>query len=86
METRNASFARNMSANYELYRAKDYIGNLFIGKVRFKQEYTEVRCRVVFRSKICSPKHGDCEVKVSSQSTKFEFNVFCIIHLNGHNF
>ena len=24
--------------------------------------------------------------KVSSQSRKFEFNVFSIIHLNGHNF
>ena len=26
------------------------------------------------------------EIKVSSQSRKFEFNVFSIIHLNGHNF
>ena len=25
-------------------------------------------------------------LKVSSQSRKFEFNVFGIIHLNGHNF
>ena len=25
-------------------------------------------------------------LKVSSQSRKFEFNVFSIIHLNGHNF
>ena len=25
-------------------------------------------------------------VKVSSQSRKFEFNVFSIIHLNGHTF
>ena len=25
-------------------------------------------------------------MKVSSQSRKFEFNVFSIIHLNGHNF
>ena len=25
-------------------------------------------------------------VKVSSQSRKFEFNVFSIIHLNDHNF
>ena len=25
-------------------------------------------------------------IKVSSQSRNFEFNVFSIIHLNGHNF
>ena len=25
-------------------------------------------------------------IKVSSQSRKFEFNVFSIIHSNGHNF
>ena len=28
----------------------------------------------------------DTVLKVSSQSRKFEFNVFSIIHLNGHNF
>ena len=26
------------------------------------------------------------QLKVSSQSRKFEFNVFSIIYLNGHNF
>ena len=30
-------------------------------------------------------KNFETDFKVSSQSRKFEFNVFSIIHLNGHN-
>ena len=37
--------------------------------------------------KICRQLLSTMNVlKVSSQSRKFEFNVFSIIHLNGHNF
>ena len=31
-------------------------------------------------------KNFETDFKVSSQQRKFEFNVFNIIHLNGHNF
>ena len=30
-------------------------------------------------------KNFETDFKVSSQSRKFEFNVFSILHLNGHN-
>ena len=31
-------------------------------------------------------KNFETDFKMSSQSRKFEFNVFSIMHLNGHNF
>ena len=46
-----------------------------------EQQYTHGSCYIsLFKFKSFD------QFKVSSQSRKFEFNVFSIIHLNGHTF
>ena len=62
------------SVNPHFFVTLYYNGSPYIDKMNWIQEL------------LCMLLVQVADIKVSSQSRKFEFNVFSIIDLNGHNF